>query len=430
MNSDRVDTDRMNTEDDSTTVLEFLQGGAPAPALPNNTVESMLAGIPVPALPGIEDLFTPLIELGKSLGTGTFAGVDPVGIFNQASTLIDQAMGLSQSAVAEVGQTWNSTGSEAATELSRSAQNSGAELSERGTAISKTAAAAAESVQRGNANLAAIAQSFATTVAAAAPIAWTPPGQAMLIASAAEHMQAAVAAVTQTRGEMLGHTAAMNALAGSIPVPTPPIGEALANLATPEALADAARQIAQPLAASAASASPLSGSQLSGSTDAGDAPLSAHSGTDAVRTAAAQAGAGIPSGVDKLWGAGNSSTSLAAGGSPSPSATASSGGAWVGGSGTTGGTMRGAAGVAAVQPVPVATPGLGAPSSAVGGGNMTPGGMMGGGPRGTRDDESSRTTPGYLVSAGDENSMVDDLPMVSPPVLGAENPDQYLFRDL
>ncbi|MCJ0896357.1 hypothetical protein MTX38_04770 [Rhodococcus sp. ARC_M13] len=430
VNSDRVDTDRMNTEDDSTTVLEFLQGGAPAPALPNNTVESMLAGIAVPALPGIEDLFAPLIELGKSLGTGTFASVDPVGIFNQASTLIDQAMGLSQSAVAEVGQTWNSTGSEAATELSRSAQNSGAELSERGTAISKTAAAAAESVQRGNANLAAIAQSFATTVAAAAPIAWTPPGQAMLIASAAEHMQAAVAAVTQTRGEMLGHTAAMNALAGSIPVPTPPIGEALANLATPEALADAARQIAQPLAASAVSASPLSGSPLSGSTDAGDAPFSTHSGADAVRTSAAQAGAGLPTGVDKLWGAGNSSTSLAAGGSPSSSATASSGGAWVGGSGTTGGTMRGAAGVAAVQPVPVATPGLGAPSSAVGSSDISPGGMMGGGPRGTRDDESSRTTPGYLVSAGDENSMVDDLPMVSPPVLGAENPDQYLFRDL
>ncbi|AKD97653.1 hypothetical protein XU06_13625 [Rhodococcus erythropolis] len=430
MNSDRVNSDRMNAEDDSTTVLEFLQGGAPAPALPNNTVESTVAGIPVPALPGIEDLFAPLIELGKSLGTGTFAGVDPVGIFNQASTLIDQAMGLSQSAVAEVGQTWNSTGSEAATELSRSAQNSGAELSERGTAISKTAAAAAESVQRGNANLAAIAQSFATTVAAAAPIAWTPPGQAMLIASAAEHMQAAVAAVTQTRGEMLGHTAAMNALAGSIPVPTPPIGEALANLATPEALADAARQIAQPLAASAVSASPLSGSPLSGSTDAGDAPFSTHSGADAVRTSAAQAGAGLPTGVDKLWGAGNSSTSLAAGGSPSPSATASSGGAWVGGSGTTGGTMRGAAGVAAVQPVPVATPGLGAPSSAVGSSGISPGGMMGGGPRGTRDDESSRTTPGYLVSAGDENSMVDDLPMVSPPVLGAENPDQYLFRDL
>ena len=430
VNSDRVDTDRMNTEDDSTTVLEFLQGGAPAPALPNNTVESMLAGIAVPALPGIEDLFAPLMELWKSLGTGTFASVDPVGIFNQASTLIDQAMGLSQSAVAEVGQTWNSTGSEAATELSRSAQNSGAELSERGTAISKTAAAAAESVQRGNANLAAIAQSFATTVAAAAPIAWTPPGQAMLIASAAEHMQAAVAAVTQTRGEMLGHTAAMNALAGSIPVPTPPIGEALANLATPEALADAARQIAQPLAASAVSASPLSGSPLSGSTDAGDAPFSTHSGADAVRTSAAQAGAGLPTGVDKLWGAGNSSTSLAAGGSPSPSATASSGGAWVGGSGTTGGTMRGAAGVAAVQPVPVATPGLGAPSSAVGSSGISPGGMMGGGPRGTRDDESSRTTPGYLVSAGDENSMVDDLPMVSPPVLGAENPDQYLFRDL
>lgn len=298
----------MSTEDDSTTVIEFPHGGAPAPVLPNNVVESMLAGIPVPALPGIEDLFAPLIELGKSLGTGTFAGIDPVGIFDQASTLIDHAMGLSRSAVAEVSQTWNSTGSDAATELSRSAQNSGAELSERGTAISKTAAAAAESVQRGNANLAAIAQSFATTVAAAAPIAWTPPGQAMLLASAAEHMQAAVAAVTRTRGEMLGHTAAMNALAGPIPVPTPPTSEALSNLITAEASNNAARQIAQPLSAS---------------TDAGDAPYSTHPdstqpGTEAVRTSAAQAGAGLPTGVAKLWGAGNPSTSLAAGASPSP----------------------------------------------------------------------------------------------------------------
>ncbi|MDV6273819.1 hypothetical protein R3Q06_09925 [Rhodococcus erythropolis] len=458
MNTDRMDTDRINTEDDSTTVLELLQGGAPdpaltlsaagdlsdllaslptlpsipsflgtpqAPALPNNAVDSMLAGISVPALPGIENLFAPLFELGKSLGTGAFAGIDPVGTFNQASTLIDQAMGLSKSAVTEVGQTWNSTGSDAATELSRSAQNSGAELSERGTAISKTTAAAAESVQRGNAHLAAIAQSFATTVAAAAPIAWTPPGQAMLLASAAEHMQAAVAAVTQTRGEMLGHTAAMNALARSIPVPTPPISEALANLATPEPIADAARQIAQPPSASTASTpqSPVS-------INSGDAPYSTHPGADAVRTSAAQAGAGLPTGVDKLWGAGNPSTSLAAGGSPSPGATASSGGAWVGGNGASGATMRGAAGVAAVQPVRVATPGLGATSAAVGGGGMTPGGMMGAGPGGSRDDESSRTTPGYLVNAGDENSIVDDLPMVSPPVLGAEDPDQYLFRDL
>ncbi len=61
---------------------------------------------------------------------------------------------------------------------------------------------------------------------------------------------------------------------------------------------------------------------------------------------------------------------------------------------------------------------------------MSPGGMLGGGPRGSRDDESPRTTPRYLVTAGDENSMVDDLPMVSPPVLGADDPDQYLFRDL
>ncbi|EEN86906.1 hypothetical protein RHOER0001_3632 [Rhodococcus erythropolis SK121] len=67
----------MSTEDDSTTVIEFLHGGAPAPVVPNNVVESMIAGIPVPALPGIEDLFAPLIELGKSLGTGTLRASIP-----------------------------------------------------------------------------------------------------------------------------------------------------------------------------------------------------------------------------------------------------------------------------------------------------------------------------------------------------------------
>ncbi|WP_245005998.1 hypothetical protein [Rhodococcus globerulus] len=221
----------MSTPDDPTTVLEFLQGSAlapvlglelpepvensaipeylmapPTPELPQGAADMIMQGISLPSLPGVDQLFTPLIQLAQSLGSGVFSGVDPVNALSSASALIDKAAGLSTQGLSSVSQTWSGAGNQAATQINEVAQRSGSELSDRGNAISQTTAAAAESVQRGNDQLATIAQSFASAVVAAAPIALTPPGQAMLLAAAAEHMQAAMAAVNATRSEMLAHS--------------------------------------------------------------------------------------------------------------------------------------------------------------------------------------------------------------------------------
>ncbi|MGC0363918.1 hypothetical protein ABH922_001902 [Rhodococcus sp. 27YEA15] len=396
---------------------------APAPVIAPNPIESLMSGAGLPAIPGVTELVGSLLDLAKGLGTGTFSGIDPVAIFNQASSLIDKAMGLSRNGLADVGQTWKSNAHEATTDLVQSAQRSGSELSDRGVAISNTTAAAAESVQRGNAHLAAIAESFASTVIAAAPVALTPPGQAMLIASAVEHLQAAVAAVTQTRGEMFGHTAAMNALAGPIPVPAAPIGEAVSKMSDPRALTDGINRLVGSAEPSRADAGVGTGRSVAAPYDSNSSPS---------QTTAAHAGGALPVGTDRAWGAGGLSAPSSAGVTP----TAGSAGAWAGG-GAAGAGPLGAGGLRAttgLAPGQAHGSGTSSPGSAAGalgsstsGPGVAGGGMMGAGARGAGgQEETTHTAPGYLLGLGDD-SILDGLPKITPAVLGAETAEQYFF---
>ncbi|MCJ0902522.1 hypothetical protein [Rhodococcus sp. ARC_M6] len=478
----------MNSPHDPTTVLEFLQGSAVGPMLdtpagtavlgavehsalapvlgmqipgavdlpsipdflvapakpqfPPNAAESLMQGIALPSLPGVDALFKPLIDLAKSLGSGVFNGTNPVNVLNQASALIEKAGGLSKSGLADVSQTWNGTGNEVATDTNEAAYRSGSELSERGTAISTTTAAAAESVQRGNAQLAAIAQSFATAVVAAAPIAWTPPGQALLLAAASEHMQAAIAAVNQTRGEMLAHTTVMNSLAGSIPVPPPPVSDALAALSPiAQTAAQQLTQVVEQAGSGTISAATQGQTQAGGSTP--DSQLQSTS----ARTTAANASASPLAGVDKLWGTGNPLSPPAAPTSSHVANAVGSGGSVTGasaGGGTfgasTGSRVGGISGAAALSgptsgSTSVASPAVGSPAGSMPGTSPAGGGMMGGGARGAgargqQDDESSRTTPGYLIDVSDNNAIIGELPMVTPAVIGTEDPEGALFSGI
>lgn len=393
--------------DDDTTVGE---------AHARNAVDSLLAGAPVPVLPGVDDLLTPLLHLGASLGSGSFAGIDPVGVFSRASTLIDQAMDRTRSGLADVEQTWSSAGSGAAHDGAESAQSSGALLSERGNALSRTTAAAADSVQRGNANLATIAQSFAATAVAAAPLAWTPAGQTMLISSAAEHMQAAMAVVGRIRSEMATHTAAMNALDVPVHVPAPPVDDAMVRSLDPHTLAEAAHR--STASGSGYVPAPSAGSEL--------APAG---------TSAAQA-SGTPGTGVRLWAAPSAAPVQGGPASPTPPGSpVGSGIGWAGGIGAgtrgvsagpaAGGGLKGTPETTAGQsrsgalPASTGAPGGSGPSNGIH--STTPGAMAG--THGTRSDESSRPAPGYLVDVTDNNSMLDGLPMVSPPVLGAHDPN-------
>lgn len=449
----------MSTPDDPTTVLEFLQGSGlapilglelpepventmipdflvalPTPELPPGAADLIMQGISLPSLPGVDQLFTPLIQLAQSLGSGVFSGVDPVDVLSSASALIDKATGLSTQGLSSVSQTWNGAGNEAAAQGNEEAQRSGSELSRRGNAIAQTTSAAAESVQRGNAQLATIAQSFASAAVAAAPIAWTPPGQALLLAAAAEHMQAAIAAVNATRSEMLAHTATMNSLAGSIPVPAAPISDALA------AAAPLTRQASQLMESVTGAGAP----QLK-SPDVGSPTSLTQSGP--AQTSAAQAAAALNSGVDKLWGTGSPFAAAGAGASPQ---LGNAGGA-IGSTATTragsgtfgafsgGGGVAGPSGIAALQPLsstsqsptPFASSGTaGGAVTGTGSGGAMMGGAAGGigGARGQQD--SSRTTPSYLIEVSDNNAVIGELPMVTPAVIGSEDPDQALFTGL
>ncbi|MGV9864862.1 hypothetical protein [Rhodococcus koreensis] len=201
------------------------------PPLPPNPVEALLQGHALPALPGVDELFKPLTDLAGSFGTGTFGAFDPTSVLDMSSGLIDQAMSMSLSGLKVLDQIWQSQAAQAAQSQGVQAQASGTELSERGTEISTTTQTAAASVARGNANLMTISESFAATAVAAAPMVMTPPGQAMLLASAAEHIKAAIGVVTQTRTELNEQTLTMNGLAAPVPVPPPPAPGAVAGAA-------------------------------------------------------------------------------------------------------------------------------------------------------------------------------------------------------
>ena len=55
-------------------------------------------------------------------------------------------------------------------------------------------------------------------------------------------------------------------------------------------------------------------------------------------------------------------------------------------------------------------------------------GMAGAG-RGGDEQLSGRSTPSYLVNAGENNAFAGDLPMVAPAVIGGEDLDDTSFGD-
>ncbi|MDV7352205.1 hypothetical protein R4282_04120 [Rhodococcus oxybenzonivorans] len=394
------------------------------PPLPPNPVEALLQGQGLPGLPGIDELFKPLTDLAGAFGTGTFGSVDPTSVLDMSSGLIDQAMSLSMSGLKALDQIWQSQAAQAAQVQGQQAQVSGAELSERGTQISGTTQTAAASVARGNANLMTISESFASTAVAAAPMVMTPPGQAMLLASAAEHIKAAIGVVTQTRTELNEQTLTMNGLAAPVPVPPPPPPGPSAAAAT------------SPFAVASTVLESVGAPMVSTVTDS----------LDQLVSATTQAASVSPSDV--------SADSVAArSGSPAPAGAAHgvpgsvgiAGGTGIGMYGAGGGTASGS--VASVPRAPVAgfvppgaagvaTPAATGTAGALGTSTTTgvgtaggPVGAMGGGAgmagagRGGDEQLSGRTTPGYLVNAGDSNAFVGDLPMVAPAVIGGEELD-------
>ncbi|MFV9454217.1 hypothetical protein ACNJ7E_12230 [Rhodococcus sp. NM-2] len=401
----------------------------PLPPLPPNPVEALLQGHGLPGLPGVDELFKPLTDLAGSFGTGTFGSFDPTSLLDMSSGMVDQAMSMSLSGLKVLDQIWQSQAAQAAQSQGLQAQTSGTELSERGTEISATTQTAAASVARGNANLMTISESFAATAVAAAPMVMTPPGQAMLLASAAEHLKAALGVVTQTRTELNEQTLTMNGLAAPVPVPPPPAPGAVSGAApaSPFAIASTVIEgVGKPMISTVTDSvgDLVSASTQAASVSSSDLPADALSAKSAV-TPAHGASGGVPGAVGIAGGAGTGMYGGGAGGSVSA------------GSGSVPrGTVNGPV-VPPATPGTTPTPGAApaaassplAPGGAMGGmGGMGGAGMAGAG-RGGDDQLSGRSTPSYLVNAGENNAFAGDLPMVAPAVIGGEDLDDTPFGD-
>lgn len=185
------------------------------PPLPADPLDALLRGLHLPALPGVDQLLAPVNSLASSFGSGHFGALNPPFVLKRGAALLDTAMTASHGALRTLDSVWKGQTGEKATDAGRNGIQGGDRVGAQGADIAVITQQAAGVVARGNAELTAIAQSFASTAVAAAPVLFTPPGLAMLLRSASEHLTEAIAVVTRTQ-TALGAFGAQLAAAGSL----------------------------------------------------------------------------------------------------------------------------------------------------------------------------------------------------------------------
>ncbi|MFD0454459.1 hypothetical protein ACFQZK_30415 [Rhodococcus aetherivorans] len=342
-------------------------------------------------MPGIDEMLRPLRDLGDLFGTGIVDALDPSAVLQQSSRMLDGAASLARTALHALPDSWEGAPAEAALDKGRQAQVTAVELSERGDEIGAVTRAATASVERGNVELGGIAQSFLAFATATAPVALTPPGQIALLTSAAEHVSAALAVVARTRGELLGYTTAMNALAAPIAVPAPvaapglPAADDVAAAATGavDTVAGAVG-VSDDLPAQTHAAAFGGGTVTAGPTmTAATAPVStgavAPGAGGAVAPGAGSAVALGAGGAVALGTAGGGLTGTPSGPRPPTSAPVT------------------AAAAAARHPLPAAVPGTGRAD----------------------EDAPRRARPTILVTAANTTAVIGEVPPATAPVIGA-----------
>lgn len=354
---------------------------SPEPEL--DAITEVLQSLPVPAVPGIDEMLRPLRDLGDLFGTGIVDALDPSAVLQQSSRMLDGAASLARTALHALPDSWAGAPAEAALDKGRQAQVTAVELSERGDEIGAVTRAATASVERGNVELGGIAQSFLAFATATAPVALTPPGQIALLTSAAEHVSAALAVVARTRGELLGYTTAMNALAAPIAVPAPVAAPGLPAPADVAAAATGAVDtvagavgVSDDLPAQTHAAAFGGGTVTAGPTmTAATAPVS----TGAVALGAGSAVALGAGGAVALGTAGGGLAGTPSGPRPPTSAPVT------------------AAAAAARHPLPAAVPGTGRAD----------------------EDAPRRARPTILVTAANTTAVIGEVPPATAPVIGA-----------
>lgn len=169
----------------------------------------------------IELLAKPITDLLGAFGSGIVPSGGPADVLRSSSRALESVQSIGQSAVGELASAWSGPAATAAIELAGQAHTSALGLSDHGVEIAAVVDRACEKVQAGLVELQGILQSFISVASAGAPMLFTPAGQSMLIATAIEHLQRALAVVARVRGELAVHTAEISAYTAPPPVPQP-----------------------------------------------------------------------------------------------------------------------------------------------------------------------------------------------------------------
>lgn len=167
----------------------------------------------------IDVLARPVVDLLAAFGSGALPGASPATSLRAASDAIDAAHALGRTGISELGGVWSGVAADAAVGKAETTQSAAVQLSDRGREIAVVVEAASECVRAGNAELAAILQSFLSLASSALPALATPAGQMMLIGAAIEHLGRALTVVERVRAELAVHTAAIVELTAPDPVP-------------------------------------------------------------------------------------------------------------------------------------------------------------------------------------------------------------------
>ena len=414
-------------------------GLPPVPTAPEKPPQQELPAAPkgvpeAPQVPGFDvaGLVKPMTDLLSTFGSGSFEGLDPSAALSGASKALEQGASMGMQAISQLSSVWQGPAATAATGKGVEAATGTGLVAEQGAELSTAVGEAATVVGTGEAELQAIIDSFMAVISALGPSLWLPPGQAAAVAAAQEHLAHATEVVARSKSQLSGLSAQVGAAGRKVPVATPPTTAATAA-------AQAAASII-PGVVSAAMGAVTAVGKLATDTVSGAVKTAVGVATSAGEALGGLAESATESEDDAATGTETTETD-----DFPAAAMLTGGGAGGGGSGTGGGGIGGlGAGVGAAatlsQPqsaspaarTPVVEGGartVPASSDVVSRGGMAapmmPMGAAGAaGARGA--SAGDHAVPDYLVTSDNGESVLGDLPLVGPQVVGDALPaEQY-----
>lgn len=176
------------------------------------------------------DLLTrPILDLLGAFGSGVLPAGGPADALRASSIAIDAVHDTGRTGISSIYGDWQGKGGTGAIVKTEEAQRATVAVSDRGNDMAAVVAEASEIVRAGMLQLQEILQSFISLAVAAGPALVTPPGQAMIVAAALDHLGRATAVVAKVRAELAEQTGKMVTLTPAEDIPSAPAATAPAS---------------------------------------------------------------------------------------------------------------------------------------------------------------------------------------------------------